>query len=137
VVERRTDLEQEEDGGSAADPGETQSLIGLLANTPSAEREDVRRRLRVRIAQLVGGVWVVVARQGKKCVCGVQLFFRGGDRRRDDLILHSPGNRHREGGWRVWSLADAIALGELDLRKPAHAKRLETALVSLPLEALE
>jgi DNA invertase Pin-like site-specific DNA recombinase len=133
VSERRATLEREGDDRSSADLGEAQSIIDLLAKAPPGEREELRRRLKGRIRQLIAGAWVVVVRQGKRCLCGVQLWFRAGDRHRDYLILHKPGTRYGEGGWQARSLADAAALGPLDLRKPASARRLERALAAAEL----
>ena len=62
----------------------------LQADMPSEQREDLRRRLKGRIRQLVAGVWVVIHRRGKTCLCAVQVWFRGGDRRRDYLLVHTP-----------------------------------------------
>jgi DNA invertase Pin-like site-specific DNA recombinase len=136
IIEQRTALEQEQDGPGAADLGEAQSLIDLLAKTPVAELEEVRRRLRVRIGLLVKEILVLIVRPSKnKCMCAVQVFFRGGDRRRDYLILHLAGNRHTASKWWVRSsFLEGGAPGKLDLRKPEHARRLETALSSVELE---
>jgi hypothetical protein len=43
--------------------------------------------------------------------------------------------RRRAGGWWAKSLASAIKPGDLDLRKPEHARRLEQALAALDLGA--
>ena len=57
----------------------------------------------------------------------VQINFVGGSRR--DLLIHvRSAGRGREGGWEVRSQDDVAALGPLDLRDPAHARRLEKAL---------
>jgi DNA invertase Pin-like site-specific DNA recombinase len=135
VSERRAELEQEEGGRTSADLGETQSLIDLLAQTPPEQREELRRRLKGRIRQLLTGVWVVMVRQGRKCVCAVQLWFRGSDRRRDYLILHKPGTRYGDGQWWARSLADIAAPGDLDLRRPEDARLLEEALAAVDVTA--
>src|SRR5262249_42068666 len=111
-------------------------LIAMLAKARPEQREELRGRLRVRIAQLVSGLWAVIVRRGKKCLCGVQLWFRGSERRRDYLILHVPGTRDTGGRVIVRSLASAAAPGDLDLRKRTDAKKLEAALGAVDLEAL-
>jgi DNA invertase Pin-like site-specific DNA recombinase len=137
VVERRAELEHEEDGHAAADLGEAQSLIGLLAKTPAGQLEEIRRRLRVRIGQLVTAIWVVIVRQGKKCICAVQVYFRGGDRHRDYIILHVPGNRYTKGQPPDWrTLPPGAAAGKLDLRRRLHARQLEAKLAAVDLEKL-
>ncbi len=133
VIERRTELEQEENSGTAADLGETQSLIEMLAQVPDEQREEMRRRLRLRIAQLVTGIWVVIVRQGKQCLCGMQMWFRGGNQRRDYVILHKPGTRYTEGNWCARSLASVAKSGDLDLRRPEDARALEAALLAVDL----
>jgi DNA invertase Pin-like site-specific DNA recombinase len=135
VVARRAELGREEDGRGAADLGEVQSLIDLLRKTPATRREEVRRRLRVRIAQLMTGVWALIVRRGKTCLCAVQLYFRGSSRHRDYLIYHVPGNRYAEGRSEAASFAEA-GLPDVDLRVPARAKKLEAELLAADLEGL-
>jgi hypothetical protein len=66
--------------------------------------------------------------------------FAGETKHRDYLIVYkSPidnGVCHREGGWWVKSLADAIAVGPLDLRERDTAVKLEQALSKVPIEDL-
>jgi hypothetical protein len=135
VIERRAELEQEEDGRSSADLGEAQSLIGMLEGAAPEQREDLRRRLKGRIRQLVTGGWVVIVRQGRRAVCGLQFWFRGG-RRRDYAILHKAGSRYTAEQWWARSLSTAAAPGDLDLRKRADAEKLEALLSVLDFDAL-
>jgi DNA invertase Pin-like site-specific DNA recombinase len=135
IMARRAELEQGEDG-SAADLGEAQSLIDLLATTPAEEREEVRRRLKMRIAQLVTGIWVVIVRRGMTCLCAVQVHFRGAGRRREFLIVHIPRNRYAQGRWWAKSLASVVKSGDLDLRKPADALKLEKLLALVDVDKL-
>jgi DNA invertase Pin-like site-specific DNA recombinase len=128
VSEKQARLEQERDARTQNDLCEAQSLIDMLDEAPAAEREDLRRRLKGRIGQLVQEGRVVIVRRGKTCLCALQLFFRGGDRRRDYLILHKPGTRYGEGHWWCRSLTSVIKPGGLDLRVRDHARRLEEAL---------
>jgi hypothetical protein len=133
VSERRAELEEEEDGRTTADLGEAQSLIAMLANAPPEQMEELRRRLKGRIRQLVSGGWLVIVRHGKTCVCGLQLWFRGGGRHRDYVILHKPGTRYTEGQWWARSLADVAGPGDLDLRRREDAQTLERNLFAFPI----
>jgi hypothetical protein len=67
--------------------------------------------------------------------------FVDGKRRRDYVIMHrrpkSNGRARKEGGWWVGSLATVIKPVHLDLRNPAHAKRLEAQLAAINVEQLE
>jgi DNA invertase Pin-like site-specific DNA recombinase len=135
LSERRARLEEEE-GGTVADLDAAQSLITMLAQAPADQREDLRRRLKGRIGQLLAGMWVVIVRRGKKCLCALQMWFRGGDRHRDYFILHKPGTRYTEGQWWARSLASVAGPGDLDLRKPEDAAHLAEALEAIDPEAL-
>lgn len=135
VLAQRAELEKEESGGAAADLRQAHSLIDTLASTPPKKLEEVRRRLRQRIAQLLGDIRVVLVRRGKTALCAAQVYFRGGDLCRNYLIMHRPGNRYGEGYWWVRSLAEAALPGDLDLRQPEHARELEEALLAVPLDA--
>jgi DNA invertase Pin-like site-specific DNA recombinase len=137
VSEQVAALQQEEEDGKPADLGEAQSLIGMLAQAPAGQRNDLRRRLKARIRQLVSGVWVLVTARGWTRLAAVQVWFAGGQRRREYLILHRGGKSsdatRQNNRWEVQSLADAAQPGELDLRDPGHAARLETVLASMEL----
>ncbi|MBL8798657.1 MAG: recombinase family protein [Planctomycetia bacterium] len=138
VSERRAELQHEADSGAASSLGETQSLVEVLRNAKPENREELRRRLRVRIGQLVSGIWLVVVRRGRRTVVGVQMYFRGSDRRRDYLILHVAGNRYADGyTLPPCSLADAVKAGDRDLRKRADAKKLASILEAIDLKLLE
>jgi len=93
--------------------------------------------LRVRIAQLVSGVWVVIARQRKTCVCAVQMYFHGSAKQRSYVIVHKPGNRYAGGRWWAKTFAGPAAHGgtekarTLDLRDRADARELAALLENL------
>jgi DNA invertase Pin-like site-specific DNA recombinase len=135
VSERLAGLRQEEESSKpSADLGEAQSLISLLAQAPDDQREDLRRRLKARIRQLVTEIRVLVVRRGRDRLCVAQLWFRAGGRRRDILIYHKAGwsswSHGEKAQWWVRSFADVAAPGDLDLRKAAHVKRLEKVLAA-------
>ena len=133
VAERRAVLEREKGGREAGDLGETHTLIDLLARAKPEDREDLRRRLKGRIRQLVSGVWIVIHRRGKTCLCAVQVWFRGGDRRRDYLIVHTSRAKTAGEQLSVRSLAADATPGKLDLRDPKHAARLASAMEKIEL----
>jgi DNA invertase Pin-like site-specific DNA recombinase len=113
--------------------GETQSLIDLLAEAEGDELLALRTKIKARIAQLVADMRMLIVPQGRQRLAAVQLWFRGGDRHRDYLILYTPGSRHTGGGWRVRSFAEADLPETFDLRDRGHAARLEKMLAAIEL----
>lgn len=113
--------------------GETKSLLQVLASAP--DPADARLRLRAALRRIVDSVWLLVIPLGAQRLCAVQIWFADRKHHRDYLILHTPPKANAkarvDGRWEVKSLADVVALGSLDLRKPAHAKRLEAVLEKL------
>jgi hypothetical protein len=89
---------------------------------------------------MVDEMWLLVVPRGRARFAAVQIWFAGGKRHRDYLILHqSPlGNRHKTlpGGWWVRSLADVTKLGVLDLRRHDHVLQLEKLLQSIDVDEL-
>jgi DNA invertase Pin-like site-specific DNA recombinase len=118
--------------------GEFQSLAALLedAATDKAERDELRRKTRAALRRLVKEMWVLIVPLTRGRLIAVQAWFASGAHR--DYLIHQEGGTKRQhsGGWRCWSLADAVELGSLDLRKSAHASRLEAGLRRLPVESL-
>jgi DNA invertase Pin-like site-specific DNA recombinase len=131
--------EESESGQSSANLGEAQSLAEMLEQAPEGQREDLRRRLKGRIRQLVSEVWVLTVPRGRDRLIAVQVFFRT-DRRRDYLIVNQPGKMSGpirvESRWWAKSLADVAALGPLDLRDRDQAAQLEAALAVIKIDAL-
>jgi DNA invertase Pin-like site-specific DNA recombinase len=105
--------------------GETQSLIGLLAEAEGEELLSLRSKVRQRVRELVSEMRLLVVPRGWDRLAALQVFFAAGERRRDLLIL-----AHRGGGWEARSFLDAPA--GLDLRKPSHAQALERQMASWP-----
>jgi hypothetical protein len=66
-------------------------------------------------------------------LAAVQLDFSGG-KRRSYALLYRPATRTRPAEWWARSLADVTQLGDLDLRNPEHAARLEVALLAVEVE---
>jgi DNA invertase Pin-like site-specific DNA recombinase len=133
VMERRAELELKERGRGSANLGEAQSLIGMLKSSPIRQREELRRRLRVRIEQLVSRIWLVIVRQRAVAICAAQLVFRGGDRRRDYVIVHRPGTRYCARSWWARSMIAGVGPKKLNLGDQSQAKKLETTLKMMEL----
>jgi DNA invertase Pin-like site-specific DNA recombinase len=119
--------------------GECQSLAAVLDAAP--DPDDTRRRLRSLLRRMIDSIWLWVAKRGRDRLCAAQIWFAGLKKHRDYLILHRPplcnGKMpRREGGWWARSLASSADPGDLDLRKPDHAKRLATALEQIDLDAI-
>jgi DNA invertase Pin-like site-specific DNA recombinase len=118
--------------------GETQSLAASLNSAP--DPVDARLRLRRTLRQIVEGIWILVVRRGHDRLCAAQVWFGGGKKHRDYLILHRPPKANRrkrtEGGWRACSLASIPKTGQLDLRRRKDAAALEKLLAAVDIEDL-
>jgi DNA invertase Pin-like site-specific DNA recombinase len=103
--------------------GEAKGLMGLIDD--AADPDGVRVRLRTALRRVVQGIWVVFASRGALRIAGVQVFFAGGEHRRDYLILHQHGTTGAVGRRpaRVWAGSYVRPAGHptRDLRDPAHA----------------
>ncbi len=114
--------------------GEAQTLADAIDN--AADPRDARLRLRAALRRIVDSVWLLVVPRGLDRLAAVQIRFAGGERHRDYLLMYLPATPHREGRWcQPYSSADVAALSALDLREPAHAKRLEAVLLAADLDA--
>ncbi len=116
--------------------GEAKSLLATLDAAP--DPEETRLRLRAALRRMVEGIWCLFVARGALRIAAVQIWFAG-DSCRDYLILHKPATGgsvgDRPARWGVYSMASIAAPGARDLRKPAHAKKLEAALAVADLEA--
>jgi DNA invertase Pin-like site-specific DNA recombinase len=116
--------------------GECKSLAEALGSAP--DPEDLRLRLRSAIRRIVDSIYLVIVPRGHDRVCGAQVWFKGGKRRRDYLICSRPprsnGRARQEGGWWSWSLAEAVDTKALDLRKRKDAAGLARVLADIDLD---
>jgi DNA invertase Pin-like site-specific DNA recombinase len=140
VSERLKELQEEsESGQSSANLGEAQSLIEMLERVPESQREDLRRRLKGRIRQLVSEVWVLTVPRGRDRLIAVQVFFRS-ERRREYIIVNRPGKMSGpirvEGQSRVCSFAEVMDPGDLDLRNDSDVGKLARLLGEIDAAAL-
>jgi hypothetical protein len=97
--------------------------------------------LRAALRRIVKEIWILVVPKGRDRLAAVQIWFAGGERHRDYFIFHRPprsnGKATKPGFWQAWSLAEVAVPGNLDLRDRQHAKRLEAALTTLDLAAMD
>jgi hypothetical protein len=117
--------------------GEARGLMMMLDK--AADPDDVRLRLRTALRRTVESIWLLVVPRGRQRLAAVQVWFAGGRRRRDYLLLHhapwgGAGGNRREARWSAQSLSAAARPGDLDLRRPEHARDLEQILAAIVLE---
>ncbi|MBN9520744.1 recombinase family protein [bacterium] len=110
--------------------GECQTLLSVIED--ATDKDDARIRLRSTLRRVVSECWVLFFSKGKTRGAAVQIFFAGGEARRDYLILYRPpivgfNNSRKEAALTVGSGTGFD--GDLDLRNPAHALSLEASLV--------
>lgn len=113
---------------------------GLLASLDKAQDQvDARLRLRPALRRLISSIWLLVVPRGSDRLAAVQVWFQDGKRCRSYLIQHRAARANQTAHqqptrWVVRSLSTIPDAGDLDLRKPDHAKRLEAVLLAVPLD---
>jgi DNA invertase Pin-like site-specific DNA recombinase len=117
------------------------SIIDLLDDAP--DPTEARLRLRGALRRTIDSIHLVVVPRGGVRLCAAQVWFRPEKGTpticRSYLILHeaAPSRaKDRSPRWSVRSFADALAQGDLDLRKIDHAHRLEQQLTAIDLATL-
>jgi DNA invertase Pin-like site-specific DNA recombinase len=121
--------------------GECQTLIVVLANAALAGKgEEVRLRLRSTLRRIVDSIHVVVVGRGHIRLAAAQIWFTGGHRHREFLIMHRPprdnGRARQEGGIWVESLVRVAKTTPCDLRRRDEAREIEKLLSTINLEKL-
>jgi DNA invertase Pin-like site-specific DNA recombinase len=104
--------------------GETQTLLTALDK--ARDRDEARLRLRAMLRRVVKEIQVLIVPIGNDRVAAAQVWFAGGDKRREYLI----GEPAADGEPSVRSLSGAVKPGALDLRNRDHAAELEKALLA-------
>jgi DNA invertase Pin-like site-specific DNA recombinase len=118
--------------------GEFGSLAEALEKAP--DPDDARLRLRACLRHMIDSVWLLLVPRRRDRLACVQIWFAGGKRHRDYVILARQamggvaGKRPAE--WWVRSVAD-VGLPALDMRKRADTKRLERALLEVDIDGLQ
>jgi len=118
--------------------GEAKTLLGAIHK--ASDPQDARLRLQSILRRIVAAIQLLVMPCGRNRLCAVQMWFTGGERRRDYLILHRPPKANRsartEGGWQAQSFAAAGLSADVDLRRRADALKVEKLLAKIELPAL-
>jgi DNA invertase Pin-like site-specific DNA recombinase len=115
-------------------------LSGTWAEAVGLMAQEEPERLRAALLATIEGIWCVFVGRDSLRLAAVQVRFVGGDQRRDYLIAHrgatggAVGARPAQSWCR--SLASVAGPGDLDLRRPEHAARLEKVLAGVDLAAL-
>jgi DNA invertase Pin-like site-specific DNA recombinase len=116
--------------------GEAKGLLEALAS------DECRTRLRAALRALIAEAWLLVVPLPNHDRCAaLQFYFNTDDpakqRRRDYLVYYRHArNNGTPSSWWAKSLAAVASPGDLDLRKPDHAARLEKVLLALDLDNL-
>jgi DNA invertase Pin-like site-specific DNA recombinase len=125
---------------AAASWAEAQTLTERIADDPG-----LRVPLRSALRRIIESVWVLIVPGGRERLCAVQVWFAGGQKRRDYLILYQPGTGGQLSGrsrkrqpsqparWWVRSLAEIAAPDDLDLRRCEDVRLLEEAIQAAEL----
>jgi hypothetical protein len=95
--------------------------------------------------RIVKEVWLLPVARGATRLLAFQLFFETGAATacRSYLVYHRPASRNGRGGQpgltfsRSFAQASLPRAKDLDLRKPADARKLERALLALDMDAPE
>jgi hypothetical protein len=99
--ERREEAQRKEARPLSQAWGECQSLLSALDDAP--DPQDARLRLRAAVRRIIESVWLLVVRRGRTRLCAVQIWFAGGGKHRDYLIVYRApidnGVCRLEGGW--------------------------------------
>jgi hypothetical protein len=116
--------------------GEAQTLLSALES--AADQDEARLRLRAALRRMLDEVWVLVVPRASQRLAAVQIWFAGGVKHRDYLILHCPprGNAAARTPAGRWADSLVTVHGEakaLDLRRRDHAEALEQVLSEMDL----
>jgi DNA invertase Pin-like site-specific DNA recombinase len=115
--------------------GEAHAFLRALEEAP--DPQEARMRLRAALRDIVELIWLLVVPRGRDRLCAVQVWFTGGKRHRDYLIMHRPpkanGSGRVDGTWWARSFSSTAAPDALDLRVAAHVAELEKDLMAVSL----
>jgi DNA invertase Pin-like site-specific DNA recombinase len=140
VVEQLAEAQRQAARPLAESWGEARGLMMML--NKAADPDDVRIRLRTALRRTVESIWLLVVPRGRHRLAAVQVWFAGGRRRRDYLLLHrapwgGAGGNRREARWWARSLSAVVKPGDLDLRRPEDARALESLLTKIAITELD
>lgn len=135
----KRDAAQEKDAAPIGEAwGELKNLRQALERAP--DQEKARLRGRAVLGQAIESIQCLFVARGWDRLAAIQLWFADGKQHRDYIIYHRPairgGIESRPAQCWCGSLADAVALGDFDLRKPEHVEEWEAALSAAALDEL-
>jgi DNA invertase Pin-like site-specific DNA recombinase len=107
-----------------------------LPNLAALVREggdEARLRLRPVLRRVIDSIWLLTVRRSSFLLAVAQVHFADSDAKRDYLLVYQAAGFRRAGGWRAWSLADAVGDADFDLRVKKDANSLEAVLLGLDL----
>jgi DNA invertase Pin-like site-specific DNA recombinase len=119
--------------------GEAQALAKIAAEARERNDADTLLRLRAALRRIVTSMQLLLVPRGRDKLAFAQLWFTGGGRHRDYLILHRPAwaNAQARGAGGVWCVSIASEQGAfLDLRQADHVEVMTAALERLDLSDL-
>jgi DNA invertase Pin-like site-specific DNA recombinase len=115
--------------------GESRTLLEALGKAPNLE--EARIRLCSVLRRIALSIWCLFVARGRERLAAVQIWFAGGEKHRDYLILHRPAQGGAVGSrpscWKCRSLADTAKLGDFDLRRREDAQELEQSLSDIDI----
>lgn len=139
---RKVNAELAEAQRAAASPvgqmwGELRTLADLLREDNS---DEMRTRVRAVLRRSIESVTCLFVARGRTRFAAVRVQFAGSAYHRDYLLRHRMAFHHRTkprpASTEPLTFADAVGQVALDLRNPAHAKKLEAVLMRLDVTAL-
>jgi DNA invertase Pin-like site-specific DNA recombinase len=103
----------------------------------ASDQEDALIRLRSLLQRRIDSIWLLIVKRGLTQLCAAQVWFRDAElRHRNYLIVRRAATGHSSAFSKALSLAEVIKPGDLDLRQPAHARRLEAELARIDVAQL-
>jgi DNA invertase Pin-like site-specific DNA recombinase len=118
--------------------GECQSLIDAIKGAD--EKNDVRLRIQAKLREMVESIQLLIVPRGRERLAVAQVWFAGGQKHRDYVILHRPARANqrsrREGGAWAGSPEELVEGGFDDLRRRKYALALADMLGQVDLSWL-
>ncbi len=141
LTARLTEVQQKAANLLSAAWGEMQSLAKAVEDARKRNDKDTLLRLRSAMRRIIDTVWLLIVPRGRNRLCAVQIWFAGGKKHRDYLLLHKPPMANKKtstpGSWYCRSLAAATNAEDLDLRRPEDAEALAEVLQQMDLTELQ
>lgn len=117
--------------------GEFRTLAGL---DPDQDTDELRERIKAALRRSVKSIHCLFMGKGRTRMAAVQVWFADNKTHRDYLIVYQGAKPYQKAPGTLLPVKSFPAVakpGELDLRKPAHAARLEAVLSKVDLTDLD